>query len=99
MNALLLSIIAIVAGLAILLLSLVVVFELDLRAGGRAAGIGWAAAAFAGGNMALQAAIGKPPTWTAATLALAFAVLGWRYLALLQAEARGPAARRAEHGA
>lgn len=98
MNTLLLSLIGIVSGVAIVLLAVVVVFEIDPRAGGLVPGLGWACAAVAGANLAMTAATGRPVTWTTATLAAAFAVLGWRYVALLRVEARARAVRRAEHG-
>lgn len=87
------AIFAVVAGLAIVLLAAAVVFEIDLRHGGALNGAAWLVAAFLGGALVLQALAGVDLDGLTVGLACAFALLGWRYRALLQAEARKPRLR------
>lgn len=86
---LLLCLVGVVAGIAILLLALGVLIEVDLSAGGAWWGLAWFVAATLGGGLALQS-MSAPPQVLTAGLAAVFAALGWRYRALLRMESRKP---------
>lgn len=78
------------AGAAIVLLALAVIIEVDLATGGRWWGLGWFIAATLGGALALQSLAGPPPDALTLGMGVVFAVLGWRYRALLRMESRKP---------